>query len=118
MQKIVSETVQEIRIKYRWKDINKENDKILESRKNKTRYIAEIYSNWDTKKQLPARSRHLLYKPSSKWTDSQKERSIILFNEFPYIKKAYDLSMYFRNCYENPSTKLKPNKNTFKLMDY
>ena len=115
VQKIVSETVQEIRIKHRWKAIDEENDKILESRKNKTKYIAETYSNWDTKKQLLARSRHLLYKPSSKRNDGQKERSLILFEEFPDIKKAYDLPMYFRNCYENPSTKLKPSKNTFKL---
>ncbi len=115
VQKIISETVQEIRVKYRWKAIDEENDKILESRRSKTKYIAETYSNWDTKKQLLARSRHLLYKPSSKWNDSHKERSLILFKEFPDIKKAYDLSMYFRNCYENPSTKLKPNKNTFKL---
>jgi len=45
VQKIVSETVQEIRVKYRWKAIDEENDKILESRKNKTRYIAETYYN-------------------------------------------------------------------------
>lgn len=114
VQKIVSEVVQEIRVKHRWKAIDEENDKILKSRKNKTKYISETYSNWDTKKQLLARSRHLLYKPSSKWTNLQRERSVILFKEFPSIKKAYNLSMYFRNCYENKKLDKDNAKNNFK----
>jgi len=56
------------------------------------------------KKQLLARSRHLVFKPSSKWSKSQEERSGILFKEFPRIGEAYNLSMMFRNCYELSKT--------------
>jgi len=34
----------------------------------------------------------------------QKQRSEILFREFPELKKAYELSMMFRNCYESRGT--------------
>jgi transposase len=60
----------------------------------------KVYSNGDTNKQLLARSRHLLFKPQSKWTVSQRERAEILFREYPLIQKAYDLSMYFRGIFE------------------
>ncbi len=100
VQQLVSDAVQSVRIKYRWEAIEKENDAILEAKKNKQPYYSEKYSNGDTAKQLLARSRYLLYKPSSKWNEQQKERSQILFKEFPLLKRAYNISMYFRNCYE------------------
>ena len=100
VQKLVSEAVQSVRIKYRWESIEEENNDLLCAKANKQRYYSEQYSNGETKKQILARGRYLLYKPSSKWSDEQKARSLILFKEFPLIKKAYDLSMYFRNCYE------------------
>jgi len=100
VQKLVTEAVQAVRIKLRWEALEEENNAILEAKKNGTSYKAPTYSNGDTKKQLLARGRYLLYKPKSKWNDQQKERAPILFKEFPLIKKAYDLSMYFRNCYE------------------
>jgi len=99
-QKIISEGVQEIRINHRRKAIDKENNKIMEARKHKIQYHPEIYSNGDTKKQLLARSRHLLFKTRSNWTLSQLERSKILFENFPEIQKAYELSMYFRGIFE------------------
>jgi len=100
VQKLVSEAVQSVRIKYRWKSIEEENNALLCAKANKQRYYSEQYSNGETKKQILARARYLLYKPSSKWSDEQEARSIILFKEFPLLKKVYDLSMYFRNCYE------------------
>ena len=100
VQQIVSDVVQAVRIKFRWEAIEEENTAILNARAQKQSYFALLFPNGDTKKQLLARSRYLLYKPSSKWNDQQKERAHILFIEFPLIKKAYDLSMYFRNCYE------------------
>lgn len=105
VQQIVSEAVQEIRIKHRREAIDEENKQILECRKHKLKYNPYRYSNGDTKKQLLARGRYILFKPESKWTDSQKQRSIILFDEFPELKKAYDLSMYFRNIFETSKTK-------------
>lgn len=100
VQQLVSEAVQEIRIDIRKKVIKEENEKMKECREKKIRYRPELYKNGDTKKQLLARSRYLLFKPKSKWSERQLERSKILFAEYPEIKSAYDLSMMFRNCYE------------------
>lgn len=105
VQQIVSESVQEIRIKHRREAIDEENNQIIECRKQKLKHNPYRYSNGDTKKQLLARGRYILFKPESKWTDSQKQRSIILFDEFPALKTAYNLSMYFRNIFENSKTK-------------
>jgi len=41
------------------------------------------------------------FKPQSKWTANQKQRGEILFREYPEIRKAYELAMMFRNCYES-----------------
>lgn len=105
VQQLVSEALQEMRIAERWKAIDEENELISKQRKNKAQYVPLTYSNGDTKKQLLARSRHLLFKPKSKWTDSQKERALILFKEFPDLKDAYNLSMMFRSFYEHSKTR-------------
>jgi transposase len=97
---LISEAVQEVRIKFRWKAIDKENKAIARAKKQGKKYKAPTFENGDTRKQLLARSRYLLFKPQNKWTESQKLRAEILFREYPDIKKAYDLSMMFRNIYE------------------
>jgi len=105
VQQLVSDALQEMRIKERWKAIDEENNAIQEAKKNKIKYYASTYSNGDTKKQLLARSRYLLFKPSSKWTESQQKRVEILFNEFPKLKEGYILSMNFRSFYEYSKNK-------------
>jgi transposase len=100
VQKLVSEAVQSVRIKYRWEAIDEENNRKLEAKEKNIKYRSPIHRNGDTQKQLLARGRYLLYKPSSKWNEQQRDRAVILFKEFPLIKRAYNLSMYFRNCYE------------------
>ena len=97
---LVSEAVQEIRIKFRWKAIDKENRAIARAKKQGKKYNARTFENGDSRKQLLARSRYLLFKSQNKWTGSQKLRAEILFREYPDIKKAYGLSMMFRNIYE------------------
>lgn len=99
VQKLATEALQEIRITHRWEAIEEENTAILEARKSKQTYIPEIYQNGDTRKQLLARSRHLLYKSQSKWTDSQKERAEILFGLYPDLEKAYKLTNELRIIY-------------------
>lgn len=101
VQQLISEAVQEVRINYRWKAIIEENKKFKQAREEGLAYRPMIYANGDTKKQLLARSRYLLFKPQSNWHKQQQERAGILFAEFPDIKHAYNLSMMFRNCYEN-----------------
>ena len=104
VQKIVSEAVQEVRIDIRKQVIKSENEAYKKSKKENKKYYPVVYKNDDSKKQLLARSRYLLFKAKSKWTDSQKQRAGILFNEYPEIKNAYNLSMMFRSFYEHSKT--------------
>jgi len=103
-QKLVTEALQEMRVKERWKAIDEENELIESCRKTGITYKPFTYSNGDSKKQLLARSRYLLYKPKSKWSEEQKERSEILFSAFPEVKEGYELSMMFRSAYEYSKT--------------
>ena len=102
---LVGEAVQETRIRERWAAIEEENQGIAQSKKTGTNYETAAYANGDSKKQLLARSRHLLFKPRSKWGKSQKQRGAILFAEFPHIESAYRLSMALRNIYETAKTR-------------
>ena len=103
-QKLVTEALQEMRIKERWISIDEENEMIESCRKTGITYKPFTYSNGDTKKQLLARGRYLLFKPKSRWSEGQKERSEILFFVFPELKKGYELSMMFRSAYEYSKT--------------
>ena len=104
-QQVVSEGVQEMRIKLRRKAIDEENLKMMEAKEMKGPYPSITYMNGDSKKQLLARSRYLLFKPKSKWTDSQAERAFILFHEFPELKTAYMSSLMFRNIFETAQSR-------------
>jgi len=105
VQKLTSDAVQEIRIKYRWEALEKENLAIEKAKQNAITYYPEILSNGDTLKQLLARSRYFLYKSSTKWTKTQKQRAEILFRLYPNIKKAYELSQKLSWIYENTKDK-------------
>ena len=115
VQQLVSEALQDMRITERWKAIDEENDLIQKCRDEKIHYRPLIYSNGDTKKQLLARGRHLLYKPSGRWSESQKERASILFKEFSDLEHGYSLSMMFRSAYEHSKTR---NEAKIKLEDW
>jgi len=85
VQQLVSEAVQEVRIAHRREALKEETAAILLARKEKRVYQPTLYENGDTKKQLLARSHHVLFKPASKWTQRQQSRAAILFKEFPQI---------------------------------
>jgi len=104
VQQLVSEAVQEVRIDLRRKVNKEENENIKQAKLEKLKYQPIIFQNGDTRKQLLARSRYLLFKPKSKWTERQCERAGIVFQEYPETKKAYDISMMFRSVYENSKT--------------
>jgi len=105
VQKLAYDAIQEIRIAHRWEAINKENNAIFEAKEAGTVYKAPIFSNGDTEKQLLARSRYLLFKSADKWTEKQKKRAKILFEEFPDIEKAYSLTHKLRLIYSKTKTK-------------
>lgn len=88
VQKLALDALQEIRIKHRWDAIDAENDAIENARNKSLKFKPELLKNGDTLKQLLARSRYLLYKSSSKWTDSQLKRAEILFEKIPRFRKS------------------------------
>lgn len=104
VQQLVSEAVQEVRIELRRAAIKEENECIKNARARQQPYHPVVFGNGDTKKQLLARSRYLLFQPSSQWNERQKERAALLFQNYPVLNTAYDLSMMLRSCYENSAT--------------
>ncbi len=105
VQKLAFDAVQEIRIRHRWQAIDDENKMIQQARKNKEPYTLKTFDNGETPKQLLARSRYLLFKSESKWTDNQKERAKVLFENYPDVKLSYDLSQKLSWVYENTDNK-------------
>jgi len=101
VQKLVSDAVQNIRIKYRWIAIDQDNNALANAKKTGDDYKPKVFSNGDTIRQLLARSRHLLFKSESRWTSSQVKRAKILFSQFPEIEKAYKLAQGLAYIYEN-----------------
>uniref|UniRef100_UPI0038D5024C ISAon1 family transposase n=1 Tax=Dyadobacter sp. UC 10 TaxID=2605428 RepID=UPI0038D5024C len=106
VQRLAIEALQEIRIKHRWEALDQENDAIELAKAFQTEYQPEILPNGDTVKQLVARSRYSLYKKPNTWTDSQKERTQLLFERFPDLKKAYELALELSNIFTNTTEKI------------
>lgn len=98
--KLVIEALQHLRISYRWDEIEKENQAIKLSKEQNTKYVSVVFENGDTPKQLLARSRYILAKKENQWTENQKERAKLLFENYPLLHKAYKHTMQFRNIYE------------------
>lgn len=99
--KLALDALQHLRIKLRWNELDIENQAIQQARENEEKYISRILENGDTPKQLLARSRYIIAKKPSTWTDNQKRRAAILFKEYPELETAYQHIMDFRNIYEN-----------------
>jgi len=100
VQKLAYDAVQEARIKYRWEALDQENEAIASAKKNRISYQPEVLCNGDTLKQLLARSRYLLFKHHIKWTEVQKKRAELLFERYPELKRAYDLSIRLGNIFK------------------
>ena len=105
VQQLAFDALQELRIKYRWEAIEEENRQMLNAKEQNKVYKPEELSNGDTPKQLLARSRYLLFKSSSKWTLSQSKRAQILFERYPLLKDAYDLTIKLSQIFEKTSDK-------------
>ncbi|GAL65847.1 ISAon1 family transposase [Jejuia pallidilutea] len=104
VQKLAIEALQDIRIKHRWEAIDLENDLIKQAKASKSEFKPETFDNGDTRKQLLARSRYLLYKAPNNWTQNQYLRSKILFDQYPDIKKAYNLVQGLRNIFNTATS--------------
>jgi len=106
VQQLAYDALQEMRIAHRWDAINEETNAIDNARWEKTEYVPLRFDNGDTKKQLLARSRYLLFKSPEKWSQSQKQRAKILFAQYPDIHKAFSLTHQLRLIFS--LTKNKP----------
>ena len=98
--KLALEALQHLRVKYRWEEIEKENQAVKIARQQNKKYTATTFENGDTPKQLLARSRYIIAKKESQWTESQKVRAGLLFENYPLLHQAYKHTMEFRNIYE------------------
>lgn len=105
VQKLAYEAVQQLRVKHRWNALDAENEQIDIAKKAGKTHRSEVLSNGDTLKQLLARSRYLLFKHHSKWTEIQAQRASILFNLYPDLHAAYQLSIELFNIYQHTKTK-------------
>jgi transposase len=114
-----TDAVQDLRTKYRQENLS--NDRKLQAEHDikykeyklkladkSTEILVKVYKTWHPEKlrngetiaELLARSRYLLFKKPEKWNDYQRDRSEVLFDKFPLLKKAYELINDFRNWYE------------------
>ncbi len=105
VQKLALDAAQDERIRLRWKEIDNDNRLRREARSKGFRHEPLTFGNGDTRRELLARSRYLLYKSPDDWTDSQKERARILFREYPSINKAYTLANTLRQIFNRRSAK-------------
>lgn len=105
IQRLACDAVQELRIKHRWEAIRQANEDMEKAKLNKEDYEPLRYSNGDTRKELLMRSRYLLFKSADKWTERQKQRAKIVFEEYPDIKQAYSLCHSLRMIFSKNTIK-------------
>ena len=108
--KLVMEALQHLRVKYRWEEIEKENQAIKTAKEQGIKYIPITFENDDTPKQLLERSRYIIAKKSNDWTENQKVRAELLFNNYPLLHQAYKHTLEFRNIYEETSREIAEEK--------
>ncbi len=105
VQKLMNEAISDLRVDYRWEAIDQENDEIALAKEVGRKFISHTFRNGDTRRQLLARSRHIVMKHFSKWTASQRTRAEILFEQYPEIEKAYKVSMELTQIFNTRCTK-------------
>ena len=105
VQKLYYDALDDMRIAYRWMARDRENEEMKEAKAKNETYRPFRYRNGDTRKQLLARAKFILTKHKSKWTESQRLRAEIIFENYPELKKAYDLAMELTDIYNARSIK-------------
>ena len=128
MQQLVSDTMQELRIRHKREEQKAQNEqrKLFKEqlkqkyeqslkrrkknkkdkrgrkpiRKNKA-FVPERISNGDTIPELLSRSRYPLMVSGERWTATQKERINLLFERYPDLKEAYSIVHSLRMIFSN-----------------
>lgn len=104
VQQLMSRAIDDMRIELRWEVIKAENEQIRICRQQKTQYRPKMEANGETLRQIMARSKHIMTRNISKWSDSQRKRAEILFEHYPQLKTAYGLSMKLTDIYNEKIT--------------
>lgn len=116
VQQLMSEAVDQMRIRLRWQVLDRENKAVREHREKrkaaKTKEERESIGRWEPKRmgngetmpQIMAKSRHIILKHESKWNEQQKSRAKILFEQFPKLEEAYRLSLKLTELFNRKST--------------
>jgi transposase len=103
VQQLMNEAVDNLRVRYRWEVLEAENMAIKEYRQKRKEAKGHGHSiepwkpikmsNGETMTQIMARSKHIILQHFSKWNEQQKARAEILFENYPKLKRGYDLSI-------------------------
>ena len=116
VQQLISEAVDQLRIRHRWEVLEAENKAIREHRARrkaaKTKEERELIGKWEPERmdngetlpQIMARSRHIVLKHKSKWNEQQRQRAKILFAKFPDLETAYNLFLKLVEIFNKKST--------------
>ena len=116
VQQLISEAVDQLRIRYRWEVLEAENKAIMEHRARrkaaKTKEERELIGQWEPERmdngetlpQIMARSRHIVLKHESNWNEQQRQRAKILFSKFPDLETAYNLFLKLVEIFNKKST--------------
>lgn len=99
VQKLMYEALQDLRTQYRWLAMDEENMAIRQAREKGEAYTPVRFDNGDSRKQLLARSRYLLFKSPDKWTKTQETRANILFRQYDDLKQLYYLTLHLGKIY-------------------
>lgn len=105
IQKLACDAVQEIRVAHRWDALQQSNEEMEECKHSGKPYEPFRFPNGDTRPELLIRSRYLLFKSADKWTEKQKKRAEILFDEYQDIQMAYGLSHSLRMIFSKNTLK-------------
>jgi transposase len=91
--KHITEAVQTLRLR-----LKQEETALLPSgKKERRKYEKQTrLINGESRIEMLTRSRYLLFKRPEKHTPSQQKRAVLLFETFPKLKTAYDLSIQIR----------------------
>ena len=116
VQQLISEAVDQLRIRHRWEVLEAENKAIREHRARrkaaKTKDERELIGQWEPERmdngetlpQIMARSRHIVLKHESNWNEQQRQRAKILFAKFPDLERAYNLFLKLVEIFNKKST--------------
>ena len=82
-----------VKVQYRWQAIKEGNRLRKEAKAKGEKFVPEVFENGDTRRRLLLRSRYLLFKSPTDWTETQRKRTEILFSQYDNLKQFYYLSL-------------------------